>query len=52
MDTVRSDLRYGGGPGGGDVASVNGSTVMHAGIQGVDKLWRLWGALAVKKFAF
>jgi hypothetical protein len=30
MSSLRSDLRDGGGPGGGDLASANGSTVMHA----------------------
>jgi hypothetical protein len=32
--------------------ALTGSTVMHAGIQVAHELWRLWGALAVKRFAF
>jgi hypothetical protein len=61
VDTVRSDLQDGGGPGGVPGATrcsvemwlaLTGSTVMHAGIQVAHELWRLWGALAVKRFAF
>jgi hypothetical protein len=32
------------------LALEDGSTVMHAGIR-VGQVWRLWGALAVKRFA-